>query len=250
MTVRTADRTLDIFESFAHRQKPVTVSELARELSLPMSTCFALVRTLVDRGYLYYLQPRGAFYPTRRLSRVADEIVAHDPIAQYLQPLLKALRDKTGEAVILGKLQGTGVIYLELIESVHPIRYTMHVGSIREIHASSIGKAILSAMDDGPRDQLLSRMRFPKLTEHTLRTRAQLLRSVEDGRKRGYWMNVSESSPDVTGIAQPVHILGDLYGIALIGPGFRFEKNMTRFVEALTKTARKIADVCARLERS
>ena len=32
MTVRTADRTLDIFESFARRQRPITVSDLAREL--------------------------------------------------------------------------------------------------------------------------------------------------------------------------------------------------------------------------
>jgi len=89
MTVRTADRTLDIFESFARRQRPITVSDLARELSLPTSTCFALVRTLVDRGFLYYLRPRGAFYPTRRLSQVADAIAHHDPIAQNIRPLLE-----------------------------------------------------------------------------------------------------------------------------------------------------------------
>ena len=44
---------------------------MARELSLPTSTCFGLVRTLVDRGFLYYLRPRGPFYPTRRLGHVA-----------------------------------------------------------------------------------------------------------------------------------------------------------------------------------
>lgn len=248
MTVRTAGRTLDIFESFARRQKPITVSDLARELSLPTSTCFSLVRTLVDRGYLYYMQPRGAFYPTRRLALVAEAIAGHDPIVQYILPFLKSLRDRAGETVILGKLQGTGVVYLELIESLHPVRYSMNVGSVRELHASSIGKAILAAMEDGPRRRLMSRLKYPRLTKRTLRNPAQLARSVEEGRRRGYWLNVGESAPDVMGIAQSMRILGDNYGIALVGPSFRFDKNMKSFVEALTTTVRRITDVCSHLE--
>jgi IclR family transcriptional regulator, acetate operon repressor len=243
MTVRTADRTLDIFESFARRQSPITVSDLARELSLPTSTCFALVRTLVDRGFLYYLRPRGAFYPTRRLSMVADAIAQHDPIAQNIRPLLEALRDTTGETVILGKLQGLGVVYLEIIESHHAIRYTMTVGSVRALHASSIGKAIVSAMEEEPRERLLSRLKYSKLTDHTIRSRAHYARSLEEGRKRGYWTNVGESSPDVMGIALPVRIFGDLYGINLVGPQSRFDRNLKPYVDALKATIRKVGAV-------
>lgn len=250
MTVRTADRTLDIFEHFAERQRPITASELARDLSLPTSTCFSLIRTLVDRGYLYYLQARGPFYPTRRLLSIAEEIAAHDPIAQYVLPLLGSLRDKTGETVILGKLKGTGVVYLERVESNQPIRYTRRVGFVRDIHASSIGKAILGAMDEKTRDRLLARVRYPKLTESTIRNRAQLIDSVVEGRKRGYWINVGESTPDVTGIAQSVTILGDFYGVALIGPSYRFDRNMKAYADALTKTVRKVSEAVSELERN
>ncbi|MFI5032287.1 MAG: helix-turn-helix domain-containing protein, partial [Reyranellales bacterium] len=100
MTVRTADRTLDIFESFARRQQPITVSELARELSLPTSTCFGLVKTLVDRGFLYYLRPRGPFYPTRRLGHVAEAIGQQVPIPHNLPPQHEAVRDNNREKVI------------------------------------------------------------------------------------------------------------------------------------------------------
>ena len=243
MTVRTADRTLDIFESFARRQRPITVSDLARELSLPTSTCFALVRTLVDRGFLYYLRPRGAFYPTRRLGRVAEAIGHHDPIAQNVRPLLEALRDATGETVILGKLQGLGVVYLEIIESRQAVRYTMTVGSIRELHASSIGKAIVAAMADEPRTSLLAKLKYPKLTEHTIRSRAQYMKSLDEGRKRGYWTNVGESSPDVMGVALPVRIFGDLYGINIVGPQSRAERHLRSYVDALRATVRKIGAV-------
>lgn len=243
MTVRTADRTLDIFESFARRQSPITVSDLARELSLPTSTCFALVRTLVDRGFLYYLRPRGAFYPTRRLSQVAEAISHHDPIAQNVRPLLEALRDATGETVILGKLQGLGVVYLEIIESPHAVRYTMTVGSVRALHASSIGKAIVSAMEEEPRERLLSQLKYPKLTDRTIRSRAQYAKSVEEGRTRGYWTNIGESSPDVMGIALPVRIFGDLYGINLVGPQSRFDRNLKSYADALKATIRKVGAV-------
>jgi DNA-binding IclR family transcriptional regulator len=250
MTVRTADRTLDIFEHFAERREPITASQLARDLSLPTSTCFSLIRTLVDRGYLYYLQSRGPFYPTRRLLSIAEEIATHDPIAQYVRPLLVALRDKAGETVILGKLKGTGVVYLERVESNQPIRYSRRIGFVRDIHASSIGKAILAIMDDKTRDRLLAQVRYPKLTDKTIRTRAQLIDSVDEGRKRGYWLNVDESTPDVTGIAQPVPIFGDFYGVALIGPSYRFERNMTAYAKALTKTVHKVSEAVSELKRN
>src|SRR5579883_3149880 len=243
MTVRTADRTLDIFESFARRQRPITVSELARELALPTSTCFGLVRTLVDRGFLYYLRPRGPFYPTRRLRHVAEAIGHHDPIAQNVRPLLEALRDATGETVILGKLQGLGVVYLEIVESRQAVRYTMTVGAVRELHASSIGKAILAAMDQEPRDRLLAKLKYPKITEHTIRSRAQYVKSLEEGRKRGYWTNVGESSPDVMGVALSVRLFGDLYGINIVGPQSRFERHLKAYVEALRATVRKVGSV-------
>lgn len=243
MTVRTADRTLDIFESFARRQRPITVSDLARELSLPTSTCFALVKTLVERGFLYHLRPRGPFYPTRRLGRVAEEIAQHDPIAQNIRPLLEALRDATGETVILGKLQGLGVVYLEIIESRHSVRYTMTVGAVRELHASSIGKAIVATMDEESRERLLARLKYPKLTDNTIRSRAQYAKSLADGQKRGYWTNVGESSPDVMGVALSVRLFGDLYGINLVGPQSRFDRNLKPYVAALKATVRKVGAV-------
>ncbi len=248
MTVRTADRTLDIFESFARRPRPITVSDLARELSLPTSTCFSLVRTLVDRGFLFYLRPRGPFYPTRRLGIVAEAIAQHDPIAQHVLPFLKVLRDKTGETVILGKLQGMGAVYLEVVESSNPIRFTMGVGKVRELHASSMGKAILAAMDEEERDRIVSKIKYTRLTDRTLRSRAQFEASLEEGRKRGYWTNVGESSPDVMGIAQAVEIFGDLYGVSLVGPEFRVEKKKKPYAEALTATIEQISAIRAYVE--
>ena len=98
-------------------------------------------------------------------------------------------------------------------------------------------------MDDEPRERLLAQLKYPKITEHTIRNRAQYTKSVEEGGKRGYWTNVGESSPDVMGIALPVRIFGDLYGINLVGPQSRFNRNLKSYVDALKATIRKVGAV-------
>jgi len=46
MDVKTAGRLLDLFETFAKAQALLSLSELARALSAPPSSCFNLVRAL------------------------------------------------------------------------------------------------------------------------------------------------------------------------------------------------------------
>ena len=44
--VKTALRIIEIIEIFAKEQKPLALSELAKELNAPNSSCLALIRTL------------------------------------------------------------------------------------------------------------------------------------------------------------------------------------------------------------
>ena len=57
--VRTQLRALEVFQVFARVRKPLRLSELARELNIPVSSCFAIIRALLDNGYLYEMARRG-----------------------------------------------------------------------------------------------------------------------------------------------------------------------------------------------
>ena len=123
MDVKLVARTLDLFELFAAEQRPLALAEMARLLEVPSSSCLALARTLVSRGYLYEVRKRGGYYPTRRLQLLANAINAVDPVVQMLHPRLVELRDATGETIVLGKIHGTQVIYLDVVESEKAVRY-------------------------------------------------------------------------------------------------------------------------------
>ena len=53
MSVKTAERMLDLIELFALERRPLSLSNIAERLQMPNSSTHALVNTLLGRGYLY-----------------------------------------------------------------------------------------------------------------------------------------------------------------------------------------------------
>src|SRR3546814_8707031 len=97
MDVKTAGRVIDLFEVFASLKRPATLSELSRNMEIPVSRCFNLLKTIENRGYLYAVKPRGGVYPTKRILELARVIAANDPIASRVSPVMQAWRDESGE---------------------------------------------------------------------------------------------------------------------------------------------------------
>ena len=241
MDVKTAARVLDIFEAFASEQKPLTLSDLAKALGIPVSSCFGLVRTLENRGFLYAVRPRGGLYPTKRLLQIARTISGHDPIVERVAPILAALRDATGETSVFGKRQGARVIYLDVADSPHRIRYTAAPGESREMHSNSIGKALLAQMSPEERDAVLADVALTAHTPDTLVTRAALYADVEAGKARGYFCNFGGSVSDVWALGVATSIAGEPYGLSLVGPRHRIEPAVAEHVAHLRDAAQAIA---------
>ena len=243
MDVKTAGRTLDLFEAFEVLRRPASLSELAALIGMPVSSCFALLRTIERRGYLYSLRARGPLYPTGRLFRAALTIRENDPIAKQVTPYLTALRDRCGETVVLGVLLGAEVLYVDVFESAQVIRYYPPPGERRPAHANSIAKAILGGMPAADRAVILKRLSYKRLTARTKMTPKDLDADIVRGSRRGWQTNVGESAADLTAIAVPVWINGYLFGISVAGPTHRLKPKLKALADALRATASKISDV-------
>lgn len=242
MKSNTAERTLRVFEGFSEIGRPATLSELARYLEIPVSSCSGLLKTMERCGYLHAVEPRSTYYPTNRLLQVARGIADHDPLTSRIAPVLEQLRDETGETVVLAKRRDDKVLFLDVVESRSNIRYVAHVGEIRQLHASSLGKALLSVMPDAERSSVLKRLEFRRLTPKTLGTPKALETSIAADRRHGCYVNFGESVPDLYAIARPLIVDGKAYAIAVIGPGKRIEDNQKRVLAALAKACRAVPD--------
>ena len=77
---KIVERTLDLIELFAKEKRPLTLSDIAHLLKIPLSSCYDVVRAMLARGYIYELAPRAGYYPTSRLYILGEEIGNSDPV--------------------------------------------------------------------------------------------------------------------------------------------------------------------------
>ncbi|HZH57461.1 IclR family transcriptional regulator [Yanghanlia caeni] len=237
--VKTALRVIEIIEIFAREGKPLSLTELARELEAPVSSCLGLIRTLTSQGYLYETGRRQGYYPTGRLLAMAQRIARSDPILEKVGPTLTALRDAVAETVVLGKLAPSGeVVYLEVMPSPHPISYVADPGAQRHVHSNSLGKALLSLMSSEERRKLLKGRTLERFNERTLVTLEALEEEIARSRERGWFQNLGESMMDVGAIAWPLSIGGGEYAVSIAGPLYRIEPNLEPLAQQLRVACR------------
>lgn len=242
MSIKTADRTLDMIELFAREGRPLNLSDIAALLNMPVSSSHGLIKTLQVRGYLYELGRRQGYYPTKKLTLMANAIAAATPLLQTLEPRLSELRNLTEETVVLAKRQGDTVTYLDVFESGQSVRFSPLVGEIKPLHSTASGKAVLGTLSPAELVETISRLVLTRITEKTIADPKRLTEEIEQGRKRGWHYIVGENVPDLMSIAAPARVGSDFYIVAVGGPIQRFKPLMERHAEKLLKT-------CAAIEK-
>jgi DNA-binding IclR family transcriptional regulator len=239
--VKAAVRTLDLFEAFAAAGGPMTLSELSQRIRVPISSCHSLVRTLQQRGYLYVMEGRRLIYPTKRLAGIATALGRFDTALDRLAPIMARLAERTGETVILGKLQGDIVVYLDVVLSPQTVRYAAAPGDTHPAHATALAKAILSLLSDADLDKTISGMSFRPYTGRSITDASVFRAEVEAGRKSGYFATRGETIADMTGFAT-AHVIGDeTYALGVAGPSSRVEAAGASILDAMRAAADEIA---------
>jgi DNA-binding IclR family transcriptional regulator len=240
---KIVERTLDFFELFAEQGKALGLTEISRLLDIPMSSCHDVVRSMQARGYLTEVAPRGGYYPTMRLQSMAHAIARNDPLAQRSERTLEKLRDALDETISLGKvLPGAEGVHLMVFESTNPLRFHNPPGqSIKNLHATSAGKLILSHLSAKALDAWLETASLPPLTPATITSKDKLRASLAEGVARGWQRNDEESAVGVTTIGASFQWLNVNYFVTVAGP-------TQRMMVDLNRTAGLLLQACKSLE--
>jgi IclR family acetate operon transcriptional repressor len=239
MDIKTAGRTLDLFEMFAREGRPLRLSEVAGLLNAPVSSCHQLLRTLENRGYVYGLLSKS-YYPTRQMLRNAEAIATRDPLLKVLAPAMEALRDATGESVLVAQQSGAQALLLEVVECHHSIRYAARPGSLRPLHCSGVGKALVGCLEGSDRDRSLPAEPYPRLTDATLTTRAELDANLAMSSRRGWYASLGESVPELCAVAVPLRIASGVFAVSVAGPTSRFMPKLEAHAAAAAAAVEKM----------
>ncbi|MEJ8846654.1 IclR family transcriptional regulator [Variovorax rhizosphaerae] len=240
-SVVSVERVIDIFEAFQASQRPLSLTDLAEAVNIPKSTCHAIVATLTARGYLYSLARPRSLYPTQRMFDVARDILDKDPFVERLTPMLERLRDSSRETVILGKRQGDTVVYLQVAESAHSIRYSARPGDIKPLHSSSIGKALLGSLKEPELRAWFEGRTLPAVTTATITDPGLLIADILKSRRAGYFQTRGENVSDVWAVAAFFAVHNETLAIAVAGPRHRMEGSLADCAQLLVATCSLIS---------
>lgn len=154
--VKSAARTLEIFEYFDEARRPAHIQEVALALGYPHSSTAALLRSLADLGYLEFSVEDKTYFPSIRVSLlghwVGDEVL---PLRR-IQQQMRDIAEQTQMTVVLGAASGGYCQYVRVIEGTTPIRYHVKAGTRRCLARSTLGRVLLAMAPPDRRARLIA----------------------------------------------------------------------------------------------
>lgn len=219
-----AARVADVLLLFTDGPGALGVSTISRELGLSKAVVHRILRSLSSRGLLvadpgtrgYRLGPAGAALGARALRDLDLRRVA--------LPVLRRLRDTTGETTTLSALVGDARVYLDQCESPQEIKMTVETGRRLPLHAGASSKAILAFLPAARREAVLTAP-MAALTPRTVVDPGRLRAELDAVRRAGVSVTLGERQPGAGSVAAPVFDFdGEVTGaISVCGPVDRFD---------------------------
>lgn len=231
--VKSAQRALEILEVFARHKRPLALKEILDELGYPTSSGSALMKSLVQLGYLDYDRERRAYFPTMRVAVLGAWVPGALFGDGQLLPALEDLHARTGETVILAVQSDLHAQYVHLIHSAEARQVRLPPGTLRPLARSGLGLVLLSGKTDAEIERL--RRRINAAGEGGVQSREELMARVGEVRARGYAFSRNAISPGVgiIGAALPKGPFGRVSAVGVAGAVARLEEKKDAIVADL-----------------
>lgn len=241
--VGVIDKVLVLLELLDQSPSGLKLKEIAEQSRINKSTAHRFLSHLESKKYLFR-DAAGAYMIGPRLTKLGTGMNSHATLAKICRAPLEKLRAVTGETVNLAVLDGAEVLYVDVLETDHTFRLVSSVGARRPFYCTSLGKAILAAIqDDTQREELFSTIRFEPVTPRTITNLARLKKQLALIRKRGFALEDEEAVEGVRCLgAAIVDPEGEVLGaISVSGPVVRVTTaKLPLFSQEICRAAREI----------
>jgi DNA-binding IclR family transcriptional regulator len=201
--VPNLERALVIMEFLA--QNPGSgVSRIAEALRLPKNSVFRISMSLLRHGYLLRDDATKVFHLSHKLLALGYAATSKHTVVENSMDVMRELRDRTKETVLLGTLVGTEGVVLEQVFGSHPFKFMVDPGTRFHLHTSAPGKALLAFLPGPEQETLLKTLKLPRFNARTISTPAALREELARVRACGYGVDRAEEIEGVHCVGAPI----------------------------------------------
>ena len=243
MSVKSAERVLEIIDYLTATEKGATLMELSGELGIPKSSMSQLLGTMTRKDYL--ARTEGNVYKLgHKLITAGNRARTGNDIYSASISILSETVQKTGETVFLAIRSMDEIIYLAKVDSDESARTTAQPGMRKPLHCTGLGKAFLAFEMEDVRRELMDTITLTSYTSHTITDREALAGLTAEYRAQGFSIDDEENDIGVYCVAAPV--FGDqgrmVAAISCAGSKPRMLDKKQAVIEEITRAAGRISE--------
>lgn len=231
----TLDRGLSVLDLLARQPDGATVKQLSESLNLNLSTCYRLVNTLLDRGYVSKAVDRKI-----RLGQALGNL--YGTYSRQLRPerdliqILGHLSEVTGETACVSSWEGGDVVLRAVVEGPQHLRVSgLRPGLRAAAHSRASGKAMLAYLGEPGLTHFLETHQLTAQTPRTITDPERLRKELSEIASQGYAEDPGEFDEGICGIAAPYFDAGEsvLGALSIAMPLSRSDARKPAVVKAI-----------------
>ena len=237
-TIQSLDRALDVLDALAGASG-MTLTELSTALDQSAATMYRVLATLEARQ-IVEMEPQSQTWHIGAMAfRLGSAFLRRSSVIERARPVMRELMEATGETSNLGIERGGDVMFVSQVETHESIRAFFPPGTTSPMHASGIGKALLSCFGEDQLTRFLRGRTLEQFTDKTLTSADTLREDLAQIRSRGWSFDDEEKAPGMRCVAAPVFgMQGEvLAGISVSGPAARMPDARINDIGALVRGA-------------
>jgi DNA-binding IclR family transcriptional regulator len=230
-------RGLRILEAIATSNGAATAKGLSHETHIKIGTCYHILRTLEDEGYVVRL-PGSRFGLGSRVAFLHDNFRAHLAPPPELLDILSKLHEEVGETSYISGWYGDNIVLQRYIEGTNAVHVrSLEIGYAGFAHARASGKAILAFLPEDRVRSYLSIQRMARRTASTILDADQFVEHLRKVAQQGYAVDREEFADGVSCVSSAVfdrsHFPIGAYTVSL--PSSRFNDRLPSLAQAVRK---------------
>ncbi len=241
--VAVVRKALDVLEHLGLKGD-AGVSQLSRDLGLPLATVHRLLATLCVAGYVLQNPSTQDYRLSTKVLDLSAAVLSQLNVRTCALPFMRQLAAEWRETVNLGVLEGNRIVYAESIPSPEPLRFETDLGGTFAPHCSALAKAICAHVSRVDLLKILPTGRLARFTAKTITDRRVLAVQLEEARTRGFAMDDEERYHGIRAAAAPIFDRhGKVVGaINVVAPTVRMPaERMREAAGAVVTTATEIS---------
>ncbi len=219
---QTVLKALDILESVADADRPLSAAKVAKRCKLSRPTAYRLLSTLAARGYVTHVEGSAYRLGTQALS-LSKKVLDSLDLPELAKPHMRQLSDVANETVHLSILDNTEILYIARAESSQSVRMASTIGTRNKLHCTAMGKAILAFLPASDQAKLIEQLKLTGCTAAAITDRATLVEELANVRAQKFAIDDEESEDGVRCVGAPIydHTGRVFAAISVSGPAYR-----------------------------